>query len=310
MFQYQSLRDIEQILELFEVGVPEYFQNSIVIWCEMNRGLSTWIISDRRYLEKVFWNLRQKLHLAEEAPVLDLKTNVLIWDLILWNSNFALSIWLSSPRTSFLTLHETELWSNSWRPGLLEAPASFGEVCCAQEVPWHQTHRSRLHHCSNFSSPALLSSLGPDTMLSVRKKMAAGKHREIFDVRPSKTMIPFITCKKLPLASMSASWFLIWIWCPNWLSSNHQSSATLQVLDTCLIVGLLPLMIILITASLSSKDVQLRLALTRLCVCGDAVHMWQLINISVSLVFGFGFVISRAVSCCTMGWCFGSLRWT
>ena len=36
-------------------------------------------ISDHRYLEKVFKNLRQKLNLAEEAPVLDLKTNVLIW---------------------------------------------------------------------------------------------------------------------------------------------------------------------------------------------------------------------------------------
>ena len=35
--------------------------------------------------------------------------------------------------------------------------------------------------------------------------------------------------------------------------SNNQSNATLWVLDTCLIVGLLPLMIILITASLSSK---------------------------------------------------------
>ena len=33
----------------------------------------------------------------------------------------------------------------------------------------------------------------------------------------------------------------------------NQSSATLWVRDTCLIVGLLPLMIILITASLSSK---------------------------------------------------------
>ena len=35
--------------------------------------------------------------------------------------------------------------------------------------------------------------------------------------------------------------------------SNNQSRATLWVLETCLIVGLLPFMIILITASLSSK---------------------------------------------------------
>ena len=39
-------------------------------------------ISDHRYLEKVFKNLRQKLNLAEEAPVFGieaLNTNVLIW---------------------------------------------------------------------------------------------------------------------------------------------------------------------------------------------------------------------------------------
>ena len=35
-------------------------------------------ISDHRYPEQVFKNLRQKLNLAEEAPVLDLKTKVLI----------------------------------------------------------------------------------------------------------------------------------------------------------------------------------------------------------------------------------------
>ena len=35
--------------------------------------------------------------------------------------------------------------------------------------------------------------------------------------------------------------------------SNNQSSATLCVRETCLIVGLVPLMIILFTASLSSK---------------------------------------------------------
>ena len=37
--------------------------------------------------------------------------------------------------------------------------------------------------------------------------------------------------------------------------SNNQSSATLWVLDTCLIVGLLPLIIILITAPSSSPHV-------------------------------------------------------
>ena len=57
---------------------------------------------------------------------------------------------------------------------------------------------------------------------------------------------------------MSANWFLvstylIWILGSKLILSKNQSSATRWVLDTCLIVGLLPLMIILITASLSSK---------------------------------------------------------
>ena len=63
---------------------------------------------------------------------------------------------------------------------------------------------------------------------------------------------------KFSLVGMSASWFLvsaylIWILGSKLILSNNQSSATLWVLDTCLIVGLRPLMIILITASLSSN---------------------------------------------------------
>ena len=57
---------------------------------------------------------------------------------------------------------------------------------------------------------------------------------------------------------MSASWFLvllylIWILGSKMIRSNNQSRATLWVLETCLIVGLLPFLISLITASLSSK---------------------------------------------------------
>ena len=57
---------------------------------------------------------------------------------------------------------------------------------------------------------------------------------------------------------MSANWFLatmylIWILESQLIRSNNQSKVTLWVLETCLIVGLLPFMIILITASLSSK---------------------------------------------------------
>ena len=63
---------------------------------------------------------------------------------------------------------------------------------------------------------------------------------------------------KFPFVSISASWFLvsmylIWILGSKLIRSNNQSRATLWVLETCVIVVLLPFMIILITASLSSK---------------------------------------------------------
>ena len=47
--------------------------------------------------------------------------------------------------------------------------------------------------------------------------------------------------------------YLIWILGSRLIQSNNLSRATLWFLETCLIVGLLPLMIILNTASLSSK---------------------------------------------------------
>ena len=61
-----------------------------------------------------------------------------------------------------------------------------------------------------------------------------------------------------PRSVCPASWFLvsiylIWILESKLILSNNQSRATLWVLETCLIVELVPLIIILITASLSSN---------------------------------------------------------
>ena len=77
------------------------------------------------------------------------------------------------------------------------------------------------------------------------------------DVKQIQQMIPLIACE-ISFVRMSASWFLvsmylIWILVSRLIRSNNQSRATLWVLETCLIVGLMPLIIILITASLSSK---------------------------------------------------------
>ena len=89
-------------------------------------------------------------------------------------------------------------------------------------------------------------------------------------------MIPFIgretTCgqhvRKLVLG---VNMFDLYFGESKLILSNNQSNETLRVLHTCLIVGRLPLMIILITASLSSKNAQPGFALRIMCVCGHMI---------------------------------------
>ena len=68
--------------------------------------------------------------------------------------------------------------------------------------------------------------------------------------------------------------------------SINSSGTTLWVLDTCLIVGLRPLIFILMTATLSLENVQLTLTLRRMCVGGYVVHIRQLKNLLFLLSVG------------------------
>ena len=81
---------------------------------------------------------------------------------------------------------------------------------------------------------------------------------EMANVEQTQKMIPFITCEIFLLSvclrvvfSCQCIWFGFLV--SKLILSNNQSRATLWVLKTCLIVGLLPFMIILITASLYSN---------------------------------------------------------
>ena len=85
------------------------------------------------------------------------------------------------------------------------------------------------------------------------------------DVGQMKKIVPFVTCEitfgqyvcELVFGvNVSNLNFRIKI---NSVKQPNQSKATLWVLDTCLIVGLRPLIIILITASLSSKTYNIAL---------------------------------------------------
>ena len=100
---------------------------------------------------------------------------------------------------------------------------------------------------------------------------------------------------KLPLVSMSTSWFsvstyLVWIFRPKLTLSNNQSRATLWVLDTCLTVGLSPLMIILITASSSSR-----------------MYNWD--SPWEECVFSPRLVIDQHLGCSFLHLCFQRLSW-
>ena len=71
-------------------------------------------------------------------------------------------------------------------------------------------------------------------------------------------MIPFIACE-ISLCQyvcelgFLVSMYLIWIFGSKLIRSSNQSRATLLLLETSLIVGLLPFRVILITASSSSN---------------------------------------------------------
>ena len=76
------------------------------------------------------------------------------------------------------------------------------------------------------------------------------------DVKQIQQMIPLITCE-IPFGqNVCELVFGVDVFDLDFgvqINSIEQSRATLWVLETCLIVGLLPLIIILITASLSSN---------------------------------------------------------
>ena len=89
----------------------------------------------------------------------------------------------------------------------------------------------------------------------------AAKKAEMADVKQMKKSVPLITCESASWCSVST--YLIWIFASRLIQSSNQSRATLWVLDTCLIVGHLPLTIILISASLSWNTYNTALSVLR-----------------------------------------------
>ena len=117
-----------------------------------------------------------------------------------------------------------------------------------------QVHRRRLWLCHK---PLFSCSF----LYPFRHCLVAAGRAEMADVQQMEQIVPLITCEIPFCHCVCELVFGVNVFdldLSRLILSNDQSCATLWVRDTCLIVGLLSLMIILITASLSSKNVEHR----------------------------------------------------
>ena len=108
----------------------------------------------------------------------------------------------------------------------------------------------------------------------------------------------FFTCRvKFPFVNMSASWFLVSMYLIRILGSklilsNNQSRATLRVLETCLIVGLLPLNDHLDHCFIVFEHIQQSFLTRGLDVWGNRINILH--HIDLPLRFLISFNINRS----------------
>ena len=211
--------------------------------------------------------------------------------------------------------------SRSWRTVCLfcHSPERFTRILRilprnGQVSTRHKIHRSwlRLHRRRIVRKTFLGSFRHHNTLLSVWKKwLRENVERFMMSSRCKKLF--HSSRVKLPLVHKSVIWFLmstclIWILGSKMIPLNNQSNATRRVPDTCLMVGLLPFMIILITASLTSKMFQRdspweECAFTRTWSILDKSTCVVVICLGLGVIFGLAAVsrelgtIEFALSC-------------
>ena len=173
----------------------------------------------------------------------------LSWEYIVGPSVVALAI-------CFELRVETPCWSKLWFSGCLDL------LPLAKELSWNS-------RCGfGFASADPCFRLLSWTLFDMEQCFVVGWERKLLKWLQENIQSFMMFTKRrrwfhssrvnLLFVSMSAIWFwvstiLIWILVSKLILSNRQPSATMWVLDTCLLIGLLPLMIIPITACLSSK---------------------------------------------------------
>ena len=119
------------------------------------------------------------------------------------------------------------------------------------------------------------------------------------DVEQTQKMIPFITCEISLCQYVSelvfgcqCIYFDLDLWCPNLFFRNNRSRATLWVLETCLMVGLLPFLYHLDHCFVVFKDFQQSFLTRRMHLRGNKINIVQIINHSMRFLSRWKFVRS------------------
>ena len=143
--------------------------------------------------------------------------------------------------------------------GILETSGPKEEDCC--QFKFNEIKHTDLGFATagSFFHLPVSNSLQHGGRLFNWTKMTS-RNMERFKMLTQQRRLHYSSRVKLPVVNKSASWLLvskhlIWILGSNLILSNNPPNVTLWVLDTCLIIGLRPLILMtnLITASLSSK---------------------------------------------------------
>ena len=181
---------------------------------------------------------------------------------------------------TFIAFLLRAFWRRRWQ--------SWGSPC-------NKTHHWPWLRCDPFFTWFLLRSFWHHFRTNCRTEMADVEQTQRW-FHSSRVNFPFV--------SMSASWFLvsiylIWILGSKLIRWNNQSRATLWVLETCLIVGLLPFVIILITASLSSNTHNKASWCENWTFEGTQSTLVKTLNIPWDRLFG-SWLVSRPTTCCSV----------
>ena len=149
-----------------------------------------------------------------------------------------------------------------WFPGtLIWIQQSEEESLSCVQIVFLEIKHVGLGFATASSSPVFLSCILSDMVFafSIERKWLQENKEKFMMLNKRRRWVHHSSRVKLSFGqhvSQVGSWCQhIWsrFWGPKLILSNNQSSATLWVLDTCLIIGLRPLMIILITDPLSSR---------------------------------------------------------